>query len=61
MRQLPGFYGVTGSVFGCYEALAKITGKVPTLTTLQAQHPLLRAAAIAWALGLAHHFHRADR
>jgi len=58
MYRFRHFYGVTGSIFGVYEALAKSTGRVPTLTNLAARHKLSRGAAMAWAIGLAVHFAR---
>lgn len=57
-----GFFAATGIFLGTWEAIAKGTRRIPTVSRTAAKHPSMRALAAGWALSLAHHFltHRPD-
>lgn len=57
-----GFFAATGIFLGTWEAIAKATGRIPTVSRTAAKHPSMRALAAGWAISLAHHFitHKPD-
>lgn len=57
-----GFFAATGIFLGTWEAIAKGTGRIPTVSRTAAVDWRMRAVAAGWAVALAHHFltHKPD-